>query len=288
MENMEAMKILKKQYKDISTNPLAGLGIFPSLFNEDDYFNWKVIMQGPKDSPYREGIFMIKVIFPENYPNSAPDIIFLTPIYHPNVNPNKTEKDENGRLGYINLGIIKKWKPETKLTQIFIQLFSLFFFPNTELSYTMDIAIEYKFKRALYEEKVKYFTKKYSKPYKLNKIYDKSWDFSFDDSGFIPDENPKVKEVNKKIYKYDRSDNEKIILNFENNGINKISLECQMNALTRDVIYRCIDNLRISKNIDSDEILFIHKGTRINLDVSIRNNGLRNYDAITIIYDFDA
>ena len=36
MENMEAMKILKKQYKDISSNPLAGLGIFAGLFNDDD------------------------------------------------------------------------------------------------------------------------------------------------------------------------------------------------------------------------------------------------------------
>ena len=232
MENMEAMKIIKKQYIDISKYPITSIGLTAGLFNDDDYFNWKLTMLGPKDSPYRGGIFIIKVIFPENYPNSAPNIIFLTPIYHLNVNPNKTEKDETERLGYINLGIIKKWKPETKLRQIFIQLYALFYFPNTELSYTMDRAIEYKFKRALYEEKVKYFTKKYTNLYKLNKIYDKSWDFSFDDSGFIPDENPKVKEVNKKIYKYDRSDNKKIILIFDNNGINEINLECQMNELT--------------------------------------------------------
>ena len=152
----------------------------------------------------------------------------------------------------------------------------------------MDIAIEYKFKRALYEEKVKYFTEKYANIDNLDKIYDKSWDFSYDDSKFIPDGNQKVKEVNKESNKYDSNVNEKIILIFENNRINEIVVKCQMNALTRDVIYRCIDNLRISKNIDSDEILFIHKGTRINLDFSIRNNGLRNYGAITIIYDFDA
>ena len=106
----------------------------------------------------------------------------------------------------------------------------------------------------------------------------------------IIEENKKVemKETKEESNKYDSNVNEKIILIFENNRINEIVVKCQMNALTRDVIYRCIDNLGISKNIDSDEILFIHKGTRINLDVSIRNNGLRNYDAITIIYDFDA
>ena len=90
---------------------------------------------GPKDSPYKGGIFFIKIIFPENYPNSAPDITFLISIYHLNVNPYKNEKDGAERLGHINLGINKKWKPETKIRQILIQLYSLFYFPNTELSW---------------------------------------------------------------------------------------------------------------------------------------------------------
>ena len=61
-----------------------------------------------------------------------------------------------------------------------------------------------------------------------------------------------------------------------------------MNELTRDVIKRCLDKLEISKNIDSDEIIFILDGQKINFDFSIRNNRFRNNETITIIYDFAA
>ena len=252
-------------------------------------YNWTIIFVGPKDSPYNTGLFIAKIIFPENYPNSAPDIIFLTPIYHLNVNPYKSEKNGDEKLGYINLAIIKKWKPKTKLRQIINQLFSLFYFPNPDLAYEMDIAMEYKFKRALYEEKAKYFTKKYADINNdINFINDKSWNFLYDDSKFIPDENKKINEIENESYKYDSNDNEKIILIFENNGINKISLECQMNELTRDVIQRCLDKLGISKNIDSSEILFIYNIGKLNLNISVRCNNIINNSAIAIIYDYAA
>ena len=61
-----------------------------------------------------------------------------------------------------------------------------------------------------------------------------------------------------------------------------------MNELTRNVIHRCIDKLGISKNIDSDQILFIFGGKRIILDYSIRKNGFRNNSNIIIIYDIAA
>ena len=211
VEKMEAKEILKKEYKDINKKPIINIGLTVGLFDMDNY---------------------LEIIFPENYPNSAPDIIFVTPIYHLNVNPNKSENNKDGKLGYVNLDIIKKRNPEIKIRQIFIQLYSLFYFPNTELSYGMDIAMEYKFKRALYEEKAKYFTKKYANPINTTKIYDKSWDFSYDDSDFIPDENQKVNKIENESYKYDSNDNEKIILKYDNNRISKINLECQMNELT--------------------------------------------------------
>ena len=128
-------EILKEEYKDIVISPNSSGCFTVGLLDNEDYFKWKVWLVGPRDSPYRGGLFILKIIFPENYPNSAPDIIFLTPIYHLNVNPYKNEKDGAERLGHINLGINKKWKPETKIRQILIQLYSLFYFPNTELSW---------------------------------------------------------------------------------------------------------------------------------------------------------
>ena len=43
-------------------------------------------MIAPKDSLYSGGLFFLQIIFPNDYPNSAPEIKFITPIYHINVN----------------------------------------------------------------------------------------------------------------------------------------------------------------------------------------------------------
>ena len=56
-------------------------------------------MQGPKDTPYANGIFFLHLKFPKEYPERNPEIVFLTPIYHPNVNPYKTENDGPFQIG---------------------------------------------------------------------------------------------------------------------------------------------------------------------------------------------
>jgi len=40
---------------------------------------------GPDDTAYKGGIFNFKIIFPNNFPKVKPQIIFLNPIYHLNV-----------------------------------------------------------------------------------------------------------------------------------------------------------------------------------------------------------
>jgi ubiquitin-protein ligase len=59
------------------------------------------------------------------------------------------------------------------MKKVLLDIFALFFNTNPESPYGLDRADEFRFKRALYEEKVKYFTKKYADP-DLNKIYDNS------------------------------------------------------------------------------------------------------------------
>eukprot|EP00500_Bicosoecida_sp_ms1_P001519 CAMPEP_0203806420 /NCGR_PEP_ID=MMETSP0115-20131106/454_1 /ASSEMBLY_ACC=CAM_ASM_000227 /TAXON_ID=33651 /ORGANISM="Bicosoecid sp, Strain ms1" /LENGTH=173 /DNA_ID=CAMNT_0050715077 /DNA_START=54 /DNA_END=575 /DNA_ORIENTATION=- len=40
---------------------------------------------GPRPSPYRDGMFMVAVDFPNTYPTAPPKIKFETPVYHPNI-----------------------------------------------------------------------------------------------------------------------------------------------------------------------------------------------------------
>ena len=41
-----------------------------------------IILAVPRDSSYKSGIFVLMVEFPDNYPESTPDIYFTTPIYY--------------------------------------------------------------------------------------------------------------------------------------------------------------------------------------------------------------
>ena len=40
---------IKKELRDWGKSPIEGVNIFPS---EADMFEWKVILDGPKDTPY--------------------------------------------------------------------------------------------------------------------------------------------------------------------------------------------------------------------------------------------
>jgi len=46
---------------------------------------------GPAESPYEGGTFIVDFVFPADYPFKAPEIKFLTKIYHPNI---KTDTGE--------------------------------------------------------------------------------------------------------------------------------------------------------------------------------------------------
>ena len=50
---------------------------------------------------------------------------------------------------------------------------------NPESPYGLDRAGEFRFERALHEEKIRYFTQKYANYQMANREYTDSWDFSF-------------------------------------------------------------------------------------------------------------
>ena len=68
------------------------------------------------------------------------------------------------------------WKPEIKMREILVNNFVLFFKANPDSPYGLDRAEEFRENRKLYDQKIKYFTKKYSTPMKSNVIYDRNKD----------------------------------------------------------------------------------------------------------------
>jgi len=78
-----AVKRISKELKDIQD--LADDSLFEVFVTEDNILDWKVMIKGPKNTPYEGGLFMLHVVFPQQYPFQPPKVQFVTSIYHCNV-----------------------------------------------------------------------------------------------------------------------------------------------------------------------------------------------------------
>ena len=177
---LNAMKIIREEFKQLRRNPRQSLGITVGLFNDDNIFEWKSTVIGPKDSIYAGGLFFFKIIFPKNYPNEKPEILFLTPIYHLNI---KYWADNRFPLGHINLTTLNSWKPGYSIITLLPHIFVLLLknnpiCPYDDIYYTRRN--EFINNRPLFEKKARYFTKKYASSSRII-FYQNSWDFSFNE-----------------------------------------------------------------------------------------------------------
>ncbi|KAL7058723.1 hypothetical protein AAHC03_013300 [Spirometra sp. Aus1] len=58
------------------------------------------ILLTPNEGPYAHAMFTLEIVASDNYPRTSPEIRLLTPIFHPNINP---------QGGYICLNIMDDW-----------------------------------------------------------------------------------------------------------------------------------------------------------------------------------
>lgn len=109
-----------KEIKKLETEPIVGIYAEPEKDNPR-YF--KVMIAGPKDSPYEGGLFKLQLYLPEEYPMVPPKVLFMSKIYHPNID----------FLGRICLDILKKnWSPALQVRAVLLSVQSLLSEPNTE------------------------------------------------------------------------------------------------------------------------------------------------------------
>ena len=172
--SLTGIQRISLEFKDLQIKPFINFDVCVGLPNAWNIFKWWVSIFGPKDTPYRGGLFYLKVLLPPDYPLKAPEIKFLTPIYHPNVNNKKFPGEE---LGKICLPKLAFWKQNYTMHEILENICTLFYFVNLQSPYNLDMRYEIRNNHSLYEEKIIKFTKKYANPSIDFKIYDE-WDFT--------------------------------------------------------------------------------------------------------------
>ncbi|WPH04831.1 ubiquitin-conjugating enzyme/RWD-like protein [Acrodontium crateriforme] len=88
MNNGNVVKRLQSELMTLMTSPTPGISAFPST---TDITKWNATLAGPVDTPYANLTFKLTLAYPSNYPYAPPEVLFKTPIYHPNV-------DMSGRI----------------------------------------------------------------------------------------------------------------------------------------------------------------------------------------------
>ena len=122
----------------MNRNPLSDMGCTVGLPNLENIYEWTMSFVGAQDTIYRGGIFYLKLVFPKEYPNKAPELYFIRPIYHLNVRPKKGIPPNNEHIGHINVSFLNNWNPTNTPKEMLFKLFSIFYFQNAESPYGLD------------------------------------------------------------------------------------------------------------------------------------------------------
>ncbi|OQR73236.1 ubiquitin-conjugating enzyme E2 L3-like, partial [Tropilaelaps mercedesae] len=114
---------------------------------------WQVLIV-PEKPPYNKGAFRVEIQFPPEFPFKPPRLMFLTKIYHPNVDAE----------GSVCLPIIfpEKWKPATRVQRVLQELATLVAEPEPNHPMRTDLAEEFTKDRKKFMKNAEDFTKKYA------------------------------------------------------------------------------------------------------------------------------
>ena len=117
---MSETRILK-EIEDIYRDPPDYISAGP--IDDKDIYHWEATIYGPEDSDYKNGVFLLDIKIPKEYPFKPPICKFKTKIYHPNINP------DNGNI-CVNILKSYNWNPSLTISNILMSLMVLLYTPS--------------------------------------------------------------------------------------------------------------------------------------------------------------
>ena len=110
------------------------------------FFVWEAIIFGPQDTIWEGACFKLTLEFNEEYPNKPPNVIFNTPIFHPNVYTD----------GRICLDILtNQWSPVYDVHTVLASIQSLLDDPNPGSPANVEAARLFTDNKEEYKKRVK-------------------------------------------------------------------------------------------------------------------------------------
>ncbi|XP_064816296.1 uncharacterized protein LOC135532787 isoform X2 [Oncorhynchus masou masou] len=140
---LEKDKRLLEELKSLHCDPHPFCTVLPS---ESDFTFWKILMQGPPETPYEDGVFELYCQFGADYPVKPPLVRFVTPVYHCNVNS----------VGRICHNIFdRNYNAHITMREILDAVYGLLIVPEPQDPLDSILAEEYLTSRDKYEEEAK-------------------------------------------------------------------------------------------------------------------------------------
>jgi len=141
------VKRVLKELHSLNLNPHPCFEVYPC---EKDLSFWRILLKGPETTPYEGGVFYLYAKFPETYPTKPPEIRFITPIYHCNIN-------SNGRICHSIFA--RNYTIDTSVRLMFDCIYGLLLTPEPDDPLDNAIAQEYYSAKELYIQKAQDSTK---------------------------------------------------------------------------------------------------------------------------------
>uniref|UniRef100_A0A0E0C4F8 E2 ubiquitin-conjugating enzyme n=1 Tax=Oryza meridionalis TaxID=40149 RepID=A0A0E0C4F8_9ORYZ len=152
---------MQKEVKLLLNDPPHGVSL--NLSGDESalssLLSFEARIQGPDETVYSKGVFVLKIQIPERYPFQPPNVTFVTPIYHPNI-------DNGGRicLDILNLPPKGAWQPSLNIATVLTSIGLLLSDPNPDDGLMAEISREYKYNRQLFDINARSWTEKYANP----------------------------------------------------------------------------------------------------------------------------
>ena len=65
--------------------PIAMDSKFLFIIPKDNFFEWEAAIVGPEGSPFEDGVFIARLVFPQDDPLNPPSMRFVSTIFHPSI-----------------------------------------------------------------------------------------------------------------------------------------------------------------------------------------------------------
>ena len=144
---------MRRELEVLRKDPPHGVAAWPGGASGDSLVEICAEIEGPQESPYAVGMFRLSVRIPPRYPFEPPSVMFLTRVYHPNV-------DNRGRISLDSLKMppAGQWQPSLNVGQVLAQIRLLLAEPNPDDPLMADIAELYRHNKKRFNRLAKAFT----------------------------------------------------------------------------------------------------------------------------------